>query len=382
MQKTNNNKEKIKVRLENINKYYYGKKENVHAVKELSFYCRDKEFVAMLGPSGCGKSSTLRMIAGLEEVSSGSVYFGDREVTNLHPSKRNIGLAFENYALYPHLSVYENIVFPLRVKGVSNTEIKNNKRLWELIELFEIDKNMLDAYPKALSGGQAQLTSLVRCLIRDADVYLLDEPLSHMDEEMRVRMRTTLKIMHHKMKSTFIYVTHDQLEAFALADRIVIMNFGVLQQAGSPQDIYSNPANQFVASFIGEPPMNFLECYLSEKDDNLLIHIGEQKVHFPDEFKGKIQPEKEYILGIRPERVHVSENSNDFKESMKAQVEIFEYLGESNQITLKLGKERVITEIDSNLRYVKDSEIFVSFDIDHMHLFDKDSLECLDYKFR
>lgn len=375
-------KEQIKVKLDKINKYYIGKKEKVHAVKDLSFYCRDKEFVALLGPSGCGKSSTLRMIAGLEEVSSGSINFGDREVTNLHPSKRNIGLAFENYALYPHLSVYENIVFPLRVKGISESEIKNNQRLNELIEMFEIDKEILDAYPKALSGGQAQLTSLVRCLVREADVYLLDEPLSHMDEDMRVRMRTTLKMMHHKMSKTFIYVTHDQLEAFALADRIVIMNFGVLQQSGNPRDIYSKPANQFVASFIGEPPMNFLECYLSENNDDLLVHFGEQKIHIPEQFKGKIQPEKEYILGIRPERVHVSKSSDDFKEPMKAYVEIFEYLGELNQVTVKLGEERLITEIDSNTQYKQGDEVYLSFDIHHMHLFDKDTLECIDYKFR
>ena len=253
----NEQKAEIKISIKKVNKFY-GKKRNIHAVKDLTFYCRDKEFVAILGPSGCGKSSTLRMLAGLEKVNSGSIFFGERNVTHMHPSKRNIGLAFENYALYPHLSVFDNIVFPLRVKGATNEEIKNNKRLYELIDLFKIDKSTLNSFPKALSGGQAQLTSLVRCLVRDADIYFLDEPLSHLDEEMRVTMRTTLKIMHNKMKKTFIYVTHDQLEAFALADRIVIMDFGVLQQAGSPQDIYNTPVNKFVASFIGEPPMNFL----------------------------------------------------------------------------------------------------------------------------
>jgi multiple sugar transport system ATP-binding protein len=194
MQKTDK-KLKIKVKLENVNKRY-GEKKDIHAVKDLSFYCRDKEFVAILGPSGCGKSSTLRMLAGLEEINSGTIYFGDKNVTN----KRNIGLAFENYALYPHLSVYENIIFPLKVKGATDEDIKNNKRLDELIELFKIDKSTLNSYPKALSGGQAQLTSLVRCLIREADVYLLDEPLSHLDEEMRVTMRTTLKIMQNYFK--------------------------------------------------------------------------------------------------------------------------------------------------------------------------------------
>lgn len=377
-----NTKEQIKVKLEEVNKYYYSKKEKVHAVKSLSFYCRDKEFVAILGPSGCGKSSTLRMIAGLEEVNSGAIYFGEKEVTSLHPSKRNIGLAFENYALYPHLSVYENIVFPLRVKGITQNEIEHNHRLNELIEMFEIDKNMLDAYPKSLSGGQAQLTSLVRCLIRDADVYLLDEPLSHLDEDMRIRMRTTLKMMHHKMKKTFIYVTHDQLEAFALADRIIIMNFGVLQQIGSPQEIYSKPANQFVASFIGEPPMNFMDTYVSDENNHLIAQIGKQKLYLPDQFRGKIQSNKKYILGIRPERVHISESSDTFADALNASVEIFEQLGEVNQVTLRLGDERVITEIDRVLEYKEGLGIFVSFDMDHIHLFDIESSECLDYKFR
>ena len=377
-----NNKEEIKVRLDEINKYYYGKREKVHAVKNLSFYCRDKEFVAILGPSGCGKSSTLRMIAGLEEVNSGSIYFGNKEVTNLHPSKRNIGLAFENYALYPHLSVYENIIFPLRVRGIPEAEINSNKRLHELIESFEIDKSTLDSYPKALSGGQAQLTSLVRCLIRDADIYLLDEPLSHLDEEMRVRMRTTLKMMHHRMKKTFIYVTHDQLEAFAMADRVVIMNFGVLQQSGTPSDIYSKPANRFVASFIGEPPMNFMEVSLIEEGGDTIIQIGQEKMKLPAQFKGKLPINQKYIMGIRPEWVCLSKNLNDFPGSLKATVEVFEYLGESNQVTLKLGKERIITEVENNIRYQPDTEIYLRFDTNHMHLFDANTLECLDSKFR
>lgn len=379
MQKTDK-KSKIKVRLENVNKYY-GEKRDIHAVKDLCFHCRDKEFVAILGPSGCGKSSTLRMLAGLEEINSGTIYFGDKNVTNMPASKRNIGLAFENYALYPHLSVYENIIFPLKVKGATDEDIKNNKRLDELIELFKIDKSTLNSYPKALSGGQAQLTSLVRCLIREADVYLLDEPLSHLDEEMRVTMRTTLKIMHNKMKKTFIYVTHDQLEAFALADRIVIMNFGVLQQAGSPSEIYTKPVNKFVASFIGEPPMNFLNVHTEKGDSNLFIHGGNYKLSLSDRFKNKLKPDTKYILGIRPERVHVSSNKNDFSESVMAKVDVFENLGEINQLTMKLGEEIIITEIEPNIKFNQDAEVYIHFDANHMHLFDVNTLVCLDDKF-
>ncbi len=375
----NEQKAEIKVNIKNVNKYY-GKKRDIHAVKDLSFYCRDKEFVAILGPSGCGKSSTLRMLAGLEKVNSGSIYFGDRDVTHLHPSKRNIGLAFENYALYPHLSVFDNIVFPLRVKGATDEEIKKNKRLYELIDLFKIEKSTLNSYPKALSGGQAQLTSLVRCLIRDADIYFLDEPLSHLDEEMRVTMRTTLKIMHNKMKKTFIYVTHDQLEAFALADRIVIMDFGVLQQAGSPQDIYTKPVNKFVASFIGEPPMNFLNVFTEKKDSDSFIHGKSYKLPLPARFKSKLMDEKKYILGIRPERVHVS-IKNDISDTVLAKVDVFENLGEVNQLTMRLDNEIVITEIESQRKFKNGDEVYIHFDAEHMHIFDVDTLVCLDDKF-
>jgi len=375
----NEQKAVIKVNLKSVNKYY-GKKGEIHAVKDLSFYCRDKEFVAILGPSGCGKSSTLRMLAGLEKVNSGSIYFGDRDVTHLHPSKRNIGLAFENYALYPHLSVFDNIVFPLRVKGATDEEIKKNKRLFELIDLFKIDKSTLNSYPKALSGGQAQLTSLVRCLVRDADIYFLDEPLSHLDEEMRVTMRTTLKIMHNKMKKTFIYVTHDQLEAFALADRIVIMDFGVLQQAGSPQEIYIKPVNKFVASFIGEPPMNFLNVFTEKKDSNLFIHGKSYKLPLPTRFKNKLKNEKKYILGIRPERINVS-LKNNVSDTVLAKVDVFENLGEVNQLTMRLDNEIIITEIDSQRKFKNGDEVYVHFDAEHLHLFDADTLVCLDDKF-
>ena len=372
-------KAEIKISIKKVNKFY-GKKRNIHAVKDLTFYCRDKEFVAILGPSGCGKSSTLRMLAGLEKVNSGSIFFGERNVTHMHPSKRNIGLAFENYALYPHLSVFDNIVFPLRVKGATNEDIKNNKRLYELIDLFKIDKSTLNSFPKALSGGQAQLTSLVRCLVRDADIYFLDEPLSHLDEEMRVTMRTTLKIMHNKMKKTFIYVTHDQLEAFALADRIVIMDFGVLQQAGSPQDIYNTPVNKFVASFIGEPPMNFLNVFTEKKDSDLFIHGKSYKLPLPTRFKKKLKDEKKYILGIRPERVHVSLKS-DLLDSVLAKVDVFENLGEVNQLTMKLDNEIVITEIEPHIKFKNGDNVYIHFDADHMHLFDVDTLVCLDDKF-
>lgn len=360
------------LRLEKVNKFY-GK--DVHAVIDSSFYCKDKEFLAILGPSGCGKSSTLRMIAGLEEVSSGKIYIGDRDVTNLHPNKRNIGLAFENYALYPHLSVYENIVFPLRVRGYTDEQLEQMDFLDELIQTFHI-KDIINDYPKKLSGGQAQLVSLVRCLVKDVDLYLLDEPLSHLDEEMKVNMRTMLKMMHDKMKKTFVYVTHDQLEAFSLADRVVIMNFGVIQQIGTPEEIYEEPANKFVASFVGEPPMNFLNVEARRKDNQLLLCGESYQIPVPEKFANKLTENREYILGVRPERITVSKSKSD-KTPIQAEVVVFENLGEINQITIDLDGDLIITETEPDFRLAMGDDIYLGFNKEKIHIFDIDTEEAI-----
>ena len=359
-----------KVDIKNVDKFY----GDVHAVKNLSLMCDDKEFMAILGPSGCGKSSTLRMLAGLEEVSSGEIYFDDRAVTDFHPSKRNIGLAFENYALYPHLSVYDNIVFPLLAKGQSLEEIKKNARIEDLLKRFGLDTpELLNAYPKNLSGGQAQLVSLVRCLVREADLYLLDEPLSHLDEEMRVKMRTILKMMHKKMKKSFIYVTHDQLEAFALVDRIAIMNFGKLQQVGTPEEIYGRPVNKFVASFIGEPPMNFLSV-TTRIDGNGGRLIGRGfELKLPERFQGKVKDQQNFSLGIRSENVQVCKEEDPGGVCIQAQVMVFEPLGEVNQVTGEVGHEIVITETDPGFLVEMDETVYFKFDLSKIHLFDSET---------
>ncbi len=356
------------LRLENVNKFY-GK--DVHAVKDASFYCGDEEFLAILGPSGCGKSSTLRMIAGLEEASSGDIFIGDRNVTKLHPNRRNIGLAFENYALYPHLSVFENIVFPLRVRGYTDQQIKAMEFLDELINTFRL-KNFLQDYPKQLSGGEAQLVSLARCLVKDVDLYLLDEPLSHLDEEMRANMRVMLRMMHDRMAKTFVYVTHDQLEAFALADRVVIMNFGVIQQIGSPDEIYTRPVNKFVASFVGEPPMNFLDIAVKKEKGHEFICGQDFQIPVPEQFCGKLEAGRKYILGARSEHITLSKQPGETT-PIEATVVIFENLGEINQITFNLDDVSVVTETEPEFRVKPGDKVYLRFAAESIHIFDNET---------
>ena len=242
------------VRLENVNKIYKG---NVHAVNDLNLTIESGEFLALLGPSGCGKTSTLRMVVGLEEISSGAIYIGGQRVNELEPKDRNVALAFETYALYPPLTIRDNIAFCLRARNIPKPEIR--QRVDEVARILDIT-GILDRKPAELGGGQKQRVSLARALVREPDVFLLDEPLSHLDAAQRANMRSELKRLHARIGGTMILVTHDQLEALAMAERIAVMNFGLLQQVGSFDEIYNHPVNEFVAGFIGEPPMNFLPC--------------------------------------------------------------------------------------------------------------------------
>jgi multiple sugar transport system ATP-binding protein len=263
-------------------KNVYKKYGEVDAVNNLSFSCKEGEFLAMLGPSGCGKSSTLRMIAGLEEITQGEIYIVNRLVNSLPPGSRNIALAFENYALYPPLTVFENIAFPLQASGMDYTKFR--RRVNEVAEILNLTK-ILKRRPSKLSGGQQQLTSLARALVKPADVYLLDEPISHMDADLRNKMRGELRRIHKEMGATFIYVTHDQLEALSMADRIAIMNFGNLQQIGTVFEIYNHPANLFVAGFIGEPPMNLLEMVLVTKNGMVTCNVDGNLIPITKELK-------------------------------------------------------------------------------------------------
>ena len=303
--------------LRNIGKMYQG---GVEAVKDANIEIEDKEFVILVGPSGCGKSTTLRMIAGLEEITSGELYIGDKLVNDVAPKDRDIAMVFQNYALYPHMTVFENMAFGLRLKKMPKAEIE--KKVYEAAESLDI-KHLLDRKPKALSGGQRQRVALGRAIVREPKVFLMDEPLSNLDAKLRVQMRATISKLHQKLQTTFIYVTHDQTEALTMGTKIVVMKDGVIQQVASPQELYERPVNMFVAGFIGSPQMNFINAVLKKENNKFYLEFGKHKIQLP-EGKTKnlddVYVNKEVVIGIRPENVHdeavyVESMSNDVVEA-------------------------------------------------------------------
>lgn len=309
-----------------INKVYPNK---FHAVKNTSFEIESGEFLVLLGPSGCGKSTILRMIAGLEDITSGSLYFGDRLMNDVPPKDRNIGMVFQNYALYPHLSVRENIAFPLKMKKVKKNDIAN--RVKEITDMIGLSSN-LESKPKELSGGQRQRVALGRAIAGSPEVYLFDEPLSNLDAKLRTKMRNDIISLHRRLGSTSVYVTHDQIEAMTMADRIVILKDGEIQQAGSPTEVYETPANLFVAGFIGSPQMNFFDgeiinddsCIFKEKNDAFRLMLGQNY---------KPQTAR---LGIRPNDIDLIDESTQIG-TFKAKIANVEYLGHESYIYLKLN---------------------------------------------
>ena len=303
------------VSLRNIYKKYPG---NVVAVTDFNIEIKDKEFIILVGPSGCGKSTTLRMIAGLEEISDGELYIGERLVNDIAPKDRDIAMVFQNYALYPHMTVFENMAFGLKLRKVPKDQIA--KKVEEAARILDI-AHLLDRKPKALSGGQRQRVALGRAIVREPQVFLLDEPLSNLDAKLRAQMRTEISKLHKKLGTTFIYVTHDQTEAMTMGDRIVVMKDGFIQQIDSPTNLYNNPVNQFVAGFIGSPQMNFIDSKLLKKDGKYLVEFGSEDTKTTRGVKYTVEiPEakadaevlepmvgKEIVLGIRPECIHDEE---------------------------------------------------------------------------
>jgi multiple sugar transport system ATP-binding protein len=282
------------VRLEHVYKNY----RQVKAVIDSNWECKDGEIVSILGPSGCGKSSSLRMIAGLEEITEGSIYIGNKRVNDLSPAERNIALAFENYALYPHMTVRQNISYPLRIRKYEIGEIK--KRCDQILSILDLH-DISDYKVTGLSGGQKQRVSLGRALIRDPDVLLLDEPISHLDVKLRAKMRDDLKSLLKRTGRTAIYVTHDQLEAMTVADRIVVMNLGVIQQIGTQVEVYEEPQNKFVATFIGEPPMNLIPGSLNKSSGKMFFNINSQKIEIPHfQLRDEAFQEETVSFGVRP----------------------------------------------------------------------------------
>ncbi|HIQ03636.1 MAG TPA: ABC transporter ATP-binding protein [Desulfurococcales archaeon] len=355
----------VSVKLVNLCKYF-GK---VKAVDQLNLEIKDKEFVALLGPSGCGKTTTLLMIAGLYKPTKGRIYFDDVDVTDWPPKDRNIGMVFQSYALYPHLTVYENIAFPLKLKKTPKNII--DKKVREVAKLLRIDE-LLDRKPAQLSGGQKQRVALARAIAKEPDLFLMDEPLSNLDAKLRVLMRAELKRLQKELGITTIYVTHDQVEAMSMADRIAVMNAGRLQQYGTPNELYHKPANLFVAGFIGAPPMNFIEGSFVEEPNDYLFVTSDFKLSLGlelGELVKKGMKSTEIILGFRPE--HAKILTKPEPNTIKAKVYVVEPLGRDLIVNVKIGSGlyKVIAPPDMAVKPGQD--IWLKLDMDKIHIFDK-----------
>ena len=369
--------------LKSIYKKYPG---GVTAVSDFNLEIKDKEFIILVGPSGCGKSTTLRMIAGLEEISDGELYIGDKLVNDVAPKDRDIAMVFQNYALYPHMTVFENMAFGLKLRKTPKDEIK--RRVEEAARILDI-AHLLDRKPKALSGGQRQRVALGRAIVREPKVFLLDEPLSNLDAKLRAQMRTALSKLHTKLRTTFIYVTHDQTEAMTMGDRIVVMESGYIQQVDTPQHLYDMPCNMFVAGFIGSPQMNFIESKLLKKGDTYYVEFGSEdtkttrgvKFQIPlPEFKnekGVLENyvDKEVMMGIRPEDVHDEprylESLTDCK--VVADVEVTELMGAETYLYLNVQGFSFTARVEPTSTARPSDTIDIVLDNTKIHLFDKET---------
>lgn len=357
-----------------LGKVYAG---GVRAVSDFNLEIEHGEFVIFVGPSGCGKSTVLRMIAGLEEITEGTLYIDDKIVNNVEPKDRDIAMVFQNYALYPHMTVYENMAFGLKMRKVNKEEI--DKRVKEAADILDIEE-LLARKPKALSGGQRQRVALGRAIVRSPKVFLMDEPLSNLDAKLRVQTRAEIVKLHQRLGTTFIYVTHDQIEAMTMGDKIVVMKDGMIQQFASPQELYNHPANLFVAGFIGSPQMNFIDVAVIEKDDRLSLKKDGIEIETETEAENILR-EKGYIgktivIGIRPEDVYL-ESPNECEKSIKAYlsaaVDHVENMGSEKHIFLKADKDSLIARAGQDFAAKLGDEIKLYFNVSKIHYFDKDN---------
>ena len=359
------------LKLKNIVKKY---SNGFIAVKDFSLDIEDKEFIIFVGPSGCGKSTTLRMIAGLEDISAGELYIGDKLMNNVSPKDRDIAMVFQNYALYPHMTVYDNMAFGLKLRKVPKDEI--NRKVHEAAKILDIE-HLLDRKPKALSGGQRQRVAMGRAIVREPKVFLMDEPLSNLDAKLRVQMRSEISKLHHKLQTTFIYVTHDQTEAMTLGTRIVVLKDGIIQQVDTPQNLYNKPVNLFVAGFIGSPQMNFIDAKVVQVGADVLVSFGEYRVKLPEHKTRALidggYVDKDVILGIRPEDIHEEELflSTSPESIVDAQVEVTELLGAETNLFLQIAGQNVTARVDSRFTAKIGDIVKVAFDVNRMHIFDK-----------
>ena len=369
--------------LRNVYKRYPG---GVTAVSDFNLEIKDKEFIILVGPSGCGKSTTLRMVAGLEEISDGEIYIGDKLVNDVAPKDRDIAMVFQNYALYPHMTVFDNMAFGLKLRKTPKDEIK--RRVEEAARILDIS-HLLERKPKALSGGQRQRVALGRAIVREPKVFLLDEPLSNLDAKLRAQMRTEISKLRQRLGTTFIYVTHDQTEAMTMGTRIVVMKSGLIQQVDTPNNLYLYPCNLFVAGFIGSPQMNFIESKLLKEGDDYLVEFGSEDTKTRAGVKYKIKlpasknkdncleayAGKEVIMGIRPENVHNEEDLIAIHKDglVEADVEVTELMGAETYLYMNCEGQSINARVSPTNTARPGDKITIAFETAKIHLFDKDT---------
>ena len=350
--------------------------EGVVAVQEFSLDIKDKEFIVLVGPSGCGKSTTLRMVAGLEEITGGELYIDGNLVNSVEPKDRDIAMVFQSYALYPHMTVYDNMAYSLKIKNVPKDQI--DKKVREAAEILDISQ-YLNRKPKALSGGQRQRVAIGRAIVRDPKVLLMDEPLSNLDAKLRNQMRAEIIKLRNRINTTFIYVTHDQTEAMTLGDRIVVMKDGFIQQIGTPQEVFDHPSNLFVAGFIGTPQMNFFDARLALKDGEYYVEIDDIRVKLSEEKQKRLREkgvkEQEVTLGVRPEHMNIAEKG------IKGRIDVTELMGSSCHLhmTIKDKDAIVIVPREGNIENHMGQEIHLDFSGNVAHVFSKEDNHNLEY---
>jgi multiple sugar transport system ATP-binding protein len=362
------------LKLRNINKTY---DNGFEAVKNFNMDIKDKEFIVLVGPSGCGKTTTLRMIAGLEDITSGELYIGDRLVNDVSPKDRDVAMVFQNYALYPHMNVYDNMSFALKLRKTPKKEIK--EQIHNAAKILKIE-DLLKRKPKQLSGGQRQRVALGRAIVRNPKLFLMDEPLSNLDAKLRVEMRTEISKLHKELETTFIYVTHDQVEAMTMGTRIVIMKDGFVQQIGTPQEAYDYPNNKFVASFIGSPQMNILDALVIKDKEEIVLKVEDIVFKLTKEKQIKLTDyiDKEITIGIRPENLaHKSQQNNDNYSEFSRKIDLIERMGSETYVYINIDSKQCTARFEAHIDVIRGQTATFTVGLDKIHAFDNTTEETI-----